>query len=185
MPPMQTFSTVFQSVTQVEVTGHSFPIRLVPQNFYQLDFVCGTVITTLGPVATNPNNFYHDQNRYIDGDNAGVNPAGSGVSRYWRSLRRCQYRSQSRWQRPGLANVTVTLGGYRLYGNSISETAVTNASGLYTFSGLPFSNSTGYAVSVSPPTGYSCGAATVGTVNSVADGDRNDQPRRCPGHRDR
>ena len=83
----------------------------------------------------------------------------------------------------GIANVTVTLAGTDLYGNSISETATTNGSGIYSFSGLPFSNSAGYAVSVSPPTGYSFSAATVGTVNSAADGTATTQPRGRPGHR--
>ena len=172
-------STVFQSVTQVEGPGtHSLSVS-VPQNFYQLDFVGGTVITTLGPVATNPNNFYHAQNRYIDGDNGGVNPAGSGVLSLAGEVyddANIDLKLDSSDQ--GVANVTVTLSGTDLYGNSISETAVTNASGIYSFSGLPFSNTAGYTVSVSPPTGYSLGAATVGTVNAAADGASASSPER-------
>ena len=77
--------------------------------------------------------------------------------------------------------MTVTLTGTDLYGNSISETATTNGSGVYSFSGLPFSNSAGYAVSVSPPSGYSSGAATVGTVNSAADGTATTSPEGVQG----
>ncbi|MGO9463631.1 MAG: SdrD B-like domain-containing protein [Isosphaeraceae bacterium] len=163
--------TVFQSVTQVEAPGtHSLSIAL-PPNFYQVDFVCGTVITTLGPETTNPNNFYHAQNRYIDGDNGGVNAAGSGVV----SVTGEVYNDVNDDGKldggdQALGNVTVTLSGTDQFGNSISETAVTNGSGGYSFSGLPFSSSAGYAVSASPPAGFSSGAATVGTVNGVADG---------------
>ena len=66
--------------------------------------------------------------------------------------------------------MTVTLAGTDLYGNSISKTTTTNSLGSYTFSGMPFSNSAGYTVSTSPPSGYSMGEATVGTVAGVADG---------------
>jgi len=45
---------------------------VVPSCFYQLDFVTGMPITTLGPVDTNPNNFYHNQGNFIDGANGGT-----------------------------------------------------------------------------------------------------------------
>ena len=148
--------TVFQSVTQAEAPGtHTLSITL-PSNFYQIDFVCGTVITTLGPVATNPNNFYHAQNRSIDFDNGGVNPVGSGVLSVTGEVYNdvnADGKLDSGDQ--AVCNVTVTLTGTDYDGTSISETATTNGSGVYSFSGLPFSNSTGYAVSVSPPSGYS------------------------------
>ena len=169
--------TVFQSVTQVESPGtHTLSVTL-PNNFYQVDLVCGTVITTLGPTATNPNNFYHAQNRYIDGDNAGVNPTGSGVlSVTGEVYNDLNFDRKLDSGDSGLANVTVTLAGTDLYGNSISETTTTNGSGLYTFSGMPFSNSAGYSVSVTPPSGYSASAATVGAVNSQADGTATTSP---------
>ena len=77
--------------------------------------------------------------------------------------------------------MTVTLAGTDAYGNAVSETTTTNGSGVYSFSGLPFSNSTGYAVSVSPPSGYSSGTATVGTVNGVADGTATTSPEGVQG----
>ena len=163
--------TVFQSVTQVEGPGtHTLSIAL-PPNFYQLDFVCGTVITTLGPIATNPNNFYHAQNRYIDGDNGGVTPAGSGVlSVTGEVYNDVNVNGKLDSGDQALGNMTVTLTGTDSSGSSISATATTNSSGVYSFSGLPFSNSTGYAVTVSSPSGYTSAAAAVGTVNSAADG---------------
>jgi len=44
---------------------------VVPSCYYQLDFVTGVPITTLGPVDTNPNNFYHNRGDFIDGANGG------------------------------------------------------------------------------------------------------------------
>ena len=116
--------TVFQSVTQVDAPGtHTLSVTL-PDNFYQFDFVCGTVITTLGPEATNPNNFYHAQNRYIDGDNGGVNPAGSGVlSVSGEVYNDANLDGKLDSGDSGVSNATVTLVGTDLYGNSISETS--------------------------------------------------------------
>ncbi len=163
--------TVFQSVTQVEAPGtHTLSVTL-PPNFYQVDFVCGTVITTLGPEATNPNNFYHAQDRLIDSDNGGVNPAGSGiVSITGEVYNDVNFSRKLDGSDTPIGNATVTLSGTDLYGNAISATARTNGSGIYTFTGLPFSNSSGYAVSVSPPSGDVAGAATVGTVSGSYDG---------------
>ena len=174
--------TVFQSVTAFEAPGtHTLSITL-PPNFYQVDFVCGTVITTLGPESTNPNNFYHAQNRYIDGDNDGVNPVGSGVLSVTGEVyndTNADGKLDSGDQ--ALGNVTVTLTGTDVYGNAISETATTNSSGVYCFSGLPFSNSAGYTVSVSPPSGYSDGSATVGNGRQRADGTATTSPEGVSG----
>ncbi|MFI5457364.1 MAG: SdrD B-like domain-containing protein [Isosphaerales bacterium] len=176
--------TVFQSVTQVEGPGtHSLSVNL-PLNFYQVDFVCGTVITTLGPASTNPNNFYHAQNRFIDGDNGGVNPVGSLSALSVTGEVYNDVNLNGKLDSTGdqaVCNATVTLTGTDAYGNSISATTTTNGSGLYTFSGLPYSNSAGYAVTVSPPSGYTAGEATVGKVNGTADGSAATSPERVQG----
>ncbi len=174
--------TVFQSVTAVEAPGtHTLSVTL-PNNFYQVDFVCGTVITTLGPESTNPNNFYHAQNRYIDGDNNGSNPQGSGIL----SLTGTVYNDVGEHGKlesgdPTVGNVTVTLSGTDAYGNSISETATSNSSGVYTFSGLPFSSTAGYSISVAPPAGYADGTATAGTVSGATDGTATISPEGVSG----
>ncbi len=172
--------TVSSSLTQVFGPG-SFslgPITL-PSNFYQVDFVCGTVITTLG---LNANDFYSAQNRLISADNEGANPTGSGVlSVTGEVYSDLNLNGQLNNGEPGLAGVTVTLTGTDAYGNSISETTTTNGSGIYTFSGLPFSDSAGYAVSVSPPSGESDGKATAGSVAGVADGTATTSPEGVTG----
>ena len=68
---------VYQSVTQVFAPGtHTIGPITLPNSFYQVDFACGSVISTLG---LNSNDSYSAQNRLISADNEGVNPAGSGV----------------------------------------------------------------------------------------------------------
>ena len=169
------YQTVYQSVTQIFGSGaHSLVVTL-PSNFYQVDFVCGTVITQLGPDGTS--NFYSSQGRLISADNDGTNPAGSGVL----SVTGEVYDDQNSNGKldsgePGLKNVTVNLSGTDAYGASISMTATTNSSGNYTFSGMPFSNSAGYTITVSVPSGDSAGLATVGKVNSTADGTAATKP---------
>jgi len=152
----------------------------LPCNFYQVDFVCGTVITQLGPAGTN--NFYHNQNRFIDGDNGGVNPQKSSalsVSGEVYNDANCNGKLDS--GDTGLSGATVTLTGTDAYGNSISETTTTNSSGAYTLTGMPFSNSSGYTVAVSVPSGDSARLATVGTVNSAVDGTATTSPEAVQG----
>jgi len=167
--------TVFSYVTQVEGPGtHTLSVTL-PPNFYQVDFVCGTVITTLGPAGSN--NFYHSQNRFIDGDNGGVNPVGSEVLQVQGTVffdqndNGIQDSGDS-----GKGGVTVKLTGTDLYGSAISQTATTNSLGQYTIAGMPFSNSAGYTVAVSVPSGDFAGVATAGQVNGTADGSATTSP---------
>lgn len=62
----------------------------------------------------------------------------------------------------GVSNVTVTLSGVTLAGQSVSETTTTAANGTYSFTGLQ----TGiYSLSDQPiPSQYTAGAATVGSL---------------------
>jgi len=65
--------TVFMSDTNTFGPGsHNLTIT-VPPCYYQVDFVTGDVITQFGPIATNPNNFYHARGVFIDGANGGAN----------------------------------------------------------------------------------------------------------------
>ena len=61
--------TVYQAVSGIYGPGtHTITVTL-PNNFYQVDFVCGTVITQLG---LDSNDFYSAQNRLISADNGGT-----------------------------------------------------------------------------------------------------------------
>jgi hypothetical protein len=68
---------------------------------------------------------------------------------------------------PGIVGVTVTLSGTDNQGNTVTETAVTDASGFYQFLGLPPG---AYMLTEGPATGYAHGQAAVGTVNGSLDG---------------
>ena len=71
-----------QSVTQVFKPGtHTLGSVAIPSSYYQIDFVCGTVICQLG---LSPNDFDTAQSRLIDADNGGTtvpaSMAGSTVA---------------------------------------------------------------------------------------------------------
>jgi large repetitive protein len=71
-----------------------------------------------------------------------------------------------------LSGVTVTLTGTDIAGNAVNVSAVTNASGVYTFTGLRQSNATGYTLTETQPAGFLDGRETAGTsggtVNNAA-----------------
>ena len=72
---------------------------------------------------------------------------------------------------PGVANATVTITGSNYLGMSISQTTTTNSNGQFSFptqSGtlLP-SNSNGYTIQVTPPSGDMNGVAAPGTLGGT------------------
>jgi len=69
---------------------------------------------------------------------------------------------------PGIANVTVTLTGTNEFGVAVNTSAMTASNGMYTFASVYASNSTGYTITVTPPSGYFTGAETVGSVGGTA-----------------
>jgi len=74
---------------------------------------------------------------------------------------------------PGIANVTLTLGGTNNLGHSISATATTAANGTYSFTTDSNGNALApgtYQITETAPSGYVQVAANVGTVNGSVDG---------------
>ncbi len=67
----------------------------------------------------------------------------------------------------GIGGVTVTLSGTAANGNAVSMTTTTAANGTYSFSGMPFSNASGYTVSVTTPSGDFSGSATAGSFGGT------------------
>ncbi|MGD0389906.1 MAG: SpaA isopeptide-forming pilin-related protein, partial [Tepidisphaeraceae bacterium] len=62
--------TIYQEATGTFGPGtHTLTVTL-PNNYYQVDFVCGAAITQLGPAGSNI--FYSAQDRLISADNAGL-----------------------------------------------------------------------------------------------------------------
>ncbi len=74
----------------------------------------------------------------------------------------------------GLVGVTLTLSGIDVYGNAINATALTNASGAYSFGVLPASGPAGYTVIETQPAAYydlnEAIGSHGGTVNNSAYG---------------
>ena len=66
-----------------------------------------------------------------------------------------------------IAGTTVTLTGTDKFGNAVSVTTTTDASGQYTFSGLNASNANGYTVTETPPTGDTHLGQTSTTAGAV------------------
>jgi uncharacterized repeat protein (TIGR01451 family) len=74
----------------------------------------------------------------------------------------------------GIAGVTVSLTGTDIYGNAVSATAITNASGAFVFDVLPPSDAAGYAIVETQPANFydlneTAGSAG-GTVNNAVRG---------------
>ena len=76
---------------------------------------------------------------------------------------------QAAAQEPRVANVTVTLTGTDAYGNAVSRSTTTDASGNYLFNNLAPSDGTGYTLTQTQPTGYDNGpvAAPAGSAGGT------------------
>ena len=67
-----------------------------------------------------------------------------------------------------IAGTTVTLSGKDVFGNIVSASTTTDASGNYSFTGLNLSNSSGYTVTETPPASDSHLGQTSTTVGAVS-----------------
>src|ERR1019366_9057012 len=108
---------------------HSLTVHL-PDNFYQVDFICGPAIDKLGPAGSNI--LYHAQDRFISGDNGGTNTFAPTT------LRGIVYNDGNGTgiytgaNDVGLAGVIVTLTGTNDLNQSVTMTAKTDSTGAYT-----------------------------------------------------
>ena len=71
----------------------------------------------------------------------------------------------------GIASVTVKLTGTDTFGHAVSLTTTTNSTGQYSFTGLVPSNSAGYTVTETAPSGYFHEGQTAGSTGGTT-GDR-------------
>ncbi len=136
---------------------------VIPHSYYQIDFVVGNVINQLGPAGSNI--FYSAQNRLISSDNGGTQApiAGAGEITGYAYL---DANNNGKFD-PGeraVPGTVVTLNGTASNGHSVTESAVTDADGLYMFDNLPAGT---YAISETPPTGYTNGLTTIGSVSGT------------------
>jgi hypothetical protein len=69
-----------------------------------------------------------------------------------------------------IAGVTVTLTGTDDLGHAVSQTAQTDANGIYAFTNLRPSNAAGYTITETQPAGFLQGQDALGTVNGTPTG---------------
>ena len=136
---------------------------VIPHSYYQIDFVVGNVINQFGPAGSNI--FYSAQNRLISADNGGTQApiANAGEITGYAYL---DANNNGKFD-PGeraVPGTVVTLTGTATNGHSVTESAVTDADGLYMFDNLPAGT---YAISETPPTGYTNGLTTIGSVTGT------------------
>jgi len=131
----------------------------IPNNYYQIDFVCGAAIDKLGPAGSNI--FYSAQSRLDSADNGGCNaiyvPATIGDF-VWNDLNGNGIQDSNE---PGISGVTVKLLNS---GGSVLATATTNSAGNYSFTNLAAGQ---YVVQFTAPSGMVFTTQHVGTNNAV------------------
>jgi hypothetical protein len=161
---------VFQVQTQSFTGPGTFSLTVrVPDSFFQVDFVLGSVLAPLGPAHSNI--FYTPQGRLISADNGGTTPPGRGAP----SSLSGQLFLDNNGNRvfdfgdQGLGGVTVTLTGTDSLGNAVNLTTTTASDGTYSFKGLEAGTYTIFTT-LPPVTGYVNEPPIVGTVNGSADG---------------
>jgi hypothetical protein len=141
----------------------------VPSSYFQVDFVLGAAIDHLGPAGSNI--FYTPQGRLISADNGGTNPPGQTTS----SLSGFAFLDSNNngvfdnGLDSGMMGVTETLSYTDAQGTTVTQTAVTNNLGAYTFTNLlPGS----YTITETRPSiaNTTHEPPQVGTVNGTTDG---------------
>jgi hypothetical protein len=133
--------TIYQEDTGVFGPGTHTLTVTIPNNYYQIDFVCGPAINQLGPAGSNI--FYSAQNRLISADNAGLHSDvddESATMLFWSSL------GQSLIKDFGGASTNTALGnwlattypnlfGGSILGNKTNETVASKYMSYYDVSG--------------------------------------------------
>ncbi len=134
-----------------------------PHSQFQVDFVAGFAIDVLGPAGSNI--FYGSQNRLLSADNGGRTALRTSPA----TLTGTVYRDANNnglfdaGELP-IAGVLVTATS-----SSITQKAVTDIYGVYTFDNLPPGT---YSIVESQPTDYSDGKETIGNRGGTTSNDR-------------
>lgn len=146
---------------------YSLEVR-IPSSFYQVDFVCGSVIDQLGPAGSNI--FYTPQQRLISADNGGTRLMQADSS----SLSGFVYVDANDdgffGAERGIGGVTVTLTGTNSLGQAVSITRATDSSGGYIFDNL-LPSASGYRITETQPSAYVDGKDTLGTLGGTVGND--------------
>ena len=142
-------------------------------------YPAGGTITNQATVGTNPSDTGALDNN--PGNNTGANTVTVTRS----SITGTVFRDRDANGQPGgasetgIGGVSLTLTGTDLYGNSISQTVSTDASGVYTFTDLPPSNGAGYTITETQPAAFVNGVNPTGGAFDSLGGTR--PPSGAPG----
>lgn len=136
---------------------------VIPDSYYQIDFVCGSAIDVFGPAGSNI--FYSAQNRLLSADNDGNNAVVTQAS----SISGQVYLDRDNdgvvdSNENGLAGVKVILTGTDYLGNSVNITKYTRTDGKYSFGNLRRGT---YKVTETTPDYVNDGKETLGTLSGT------------------
>src|SRR5262249_49556474 len=155
------------SITNASPGRYSLKI-LVPNCWFQVDFVCGLPIDTHGPAGSNI--FYSPQGRLFESANGGTRayaPSTLAALVFIDNNNTCA----KDWKDKGIAGVRLNLNGTDIHGNPVFATTTTDSSGSYVFTGLPASSPAGYSISEIQPAGYLDGKESVGSLGGAVAND--------------
>jgi uncharacterized repeat protein (TIGR01451 family) len=131
---------IFDSDTATYGPGtHSLTV-VVPNSYFQIDFVCGTPLTILGPAGSNI--YYTPQGRLISSDNGGTTvPTQLGALTGTGSIAGGIYvdannNGKKDSGEAGIAGAKITLTGVTSTGERVKVTLTTDAYGNFKFTGL-------------------------------------------------
>ncbi|HEX4144968.1 MAG TPA: SdrD B-like domain-containing protein, partial [Pirellulales bacterium] len=132
----------------------------IPYSYYQVDFVCGSVIDTFGPA--NSNIFYSAQNRLFSADNGGTQAVLNNGSTLTGFVYVDPNNSGTLLPTDAVvAGALINLSGTSTTGQSVKQSAMTNYNGMYEFDNLPAGN---YSITETQAGNYSNGPDNVGSI---------------------
>lgn len=155
------------TIINASVGVHSLKV-LVPNSYFQVDFVCCAAIDHFGPAGSNI--FYSQQGRLYGADNDGSQAyATSTLSGYvYRDNNNNGVKDSGE---SGIGNVTIKLTGTDILGHAVTMIVTTNSSGYYVFGNLKASDQAGYKITEIQPVGYTDGKETIGTLGGTVSRD--------------
>ena len=149
--------TIYDVDTETFQPGKHTLTVTIPNNYYQIDFVCGGAISTFNP---NAGITYHNENRFIDSDNGGTQAYGlstlSGTDFYDANKNHSYGSGDST-----LSNVKIALTGTDFNGNSVNVTTTTSSNGSYSFKNVVPGV---YTITETSPSGYAAETTIAGSV---------------------
>jgi SdrD B-like domain/RTX calcium-binding nonapeptide repeat (4 copies) len=139
----------------------------IPNSFYQIDFVCGSLIDHFGPAGSNI--FYSAQGRLLSADNDGtVAVVSNGASLAGMVFVDGNKNNVHDLGEVGVGNAKVTLTGTTSQGQGVTIVGYTKSDGTYLFDNLKAGK---YGVAEAQPAGFGDGADILGNLGGTLGSD--------------